>query len=300
MTDHSDDCIALTEQIADWRMDGFDVRIDERIVSRVRLCGGESRNGHRYSDSALREAAGLYDRKPVFLDHAQNLAKPYDRSMRDLAGWITETRFADGEIVGNIRVLDTDAGQTLLALVQSETPAVGMSHVILARKSADGTVVEKIHDVISVDAVVFPATTRGFREGFSPEEEGGEPASEMETVSGELERRLAETQRELERITLERDQFRDRCDELTAEVRRREIECELAAANLTGDLITASLRDRLRSTDDPTARSRLIAEHRQLVLRCRQRVPCSHPRASPNDDQNSVLRRIVHAVKGRY
>lgn len=296
MTHLQDDCIAITEQIADWRLDGFDVRIAERTVSGVRLCGGASKNGHRYSDSALREAAALYDRKPVFLDHAQNLAKPYDRSMRDLAGWITEARFADGEISGEIRVLDTEAGQTLLALMQSETPAVGMSHVILARKSADGQIVEKIHDVISVDAVVFPATTRGFREGFGKEEDC-EPASGGEAVAGELER-VAELEGDLSRIASERDRFRDRCEELTAEIRRFEVERELAAANLTGDLITASLRNGLYMADDAQARSRLIAEHRRFVSCCRQRAPCSRSRASPSDDQPSVLRQIVRAVRG--
>lgn len=297
MTDHQDDCIAITEQITDWRLDGFDVRIDERTVSRVRLCGGESKNGHRYSEIALREAAGLYDRKPVFLDHAPNLAKPYDRSTRDLAGWITDARFADGEISGDIRVIDTEAGQTLLALVQSETPAIGMSHVILARKSADGMVVEQIHEVISVDAVVFPATTRGFRESFLPAAEG-EPVGDAEVAPEDLERQLEELRCELAGLTAERDHLRDQCDALLAEVRQQDVERELAAANLTGELITASLRDRLLSTADAAARKRLIAEHQEFVTRCRRRVPSSRPRASPNDDQRSVLRQIVQAVKG--
>lgn len=297
MTESDLNLVAITEQVADWRGADFEIRLEERVISHVLLSGGSSKNGHRYSELALRDAVGLYDRKPVFLDHAANLAKPYDRSMRDLAGWIVEARYVDGRIQGGIQVLDTEAGRTLLALMSAETPAVGMSHVILARKSTDGTVVEKIHDVISVDAVVFPATTTGFREQFdSPDNLSGEETR----LSMELERQVQELREELDRTIAERDELRERCENYFAESLQRDIDRELAAAKLPDFAITESLRERLRSANTSETRSRLIAEHRQFVLRCQQRAPCSRARvASAETSEDVMTRQLVHAVIGR-
>lgn len=295
MTEHDRDLVAITEHLADWRTDDLEIRVDERIISHILLSGGTSKNGHRYSETALREAAGLYHEKPVFLDHAANIARPFDRSMRDLAGWIAEARYVNGSIEGEIHVLDTEAGRTLLALMSSPTPAVGMSHVILARKNSDGTVVEKIHDVISVDAVVFPATTAGFRE-----QTDGEPASDVETAREATARQLEELRGELDRVIAERDELQRQCDELAAEAVQHDIDHQLVAADLPNEVITTGLRERLRAAPDSQSRSRLIAEHRQLVLHCRQRAPCSRLRSSPGDDRDaSVLRQIVQAVKRR-
>ncbi len=153
-----------TEQVTDWR--GADLEVDcaTRMVRNIVLSGGDSRNGHRYTEQALRDAAGLYVQKPVFLDHAANPARPHERSTRDLVGTIAATRYENGRLRGDVQVLETEAGRTFLALLQGESPAVGMSHVVLAQRGTDPASIERIHDVVSVDAVVFPATTRGFRE----------------------------------------------------------------------------------------------------------------------------------------
>jgi hypothetical protein len=164
MTEQASDILPITEHIADWR--GADLKVDfaGRLVTDVVLSGPVSRNGHRYSAEALQQAAPLYDRKPVFLDHAPNLAKPFERSMRDLVGTVLSPRFEGERIRGDIQVLDTEAGRVFLALIESGNPAVGMSHVVLAQRGRDPQIVERIHDVVSVDAVVFPATTQGLRE----------------------------------------------------------------------------------------------------------------------------------------
>jgi hypothetical protein len=162
--DPAPELVPLTEHIADWR--GPDLRVDfaARLVTDVVLSGPVSRNGHRYSPEALQQAAPLYDRKPVFLDHAPNLARPFERSMRDLVGSVLNPRYEADRIRGDVQVLDTEAGRTFLALIDSGSPAVGMSHVVLAERGRDPLVVARIHDVVSVDAVVFPATTQGLRE----------------------------------------------------------------------------------------------------------------------------------------
>ncbi len=157
----------------------------------VALTGAKSRNGYCYSEQALRGALPLYENKPVFLDHASGTRRPHERSTRDLAGSIVNVRFEENRIRGDIQALETDAGKTLLALAASDSPAVGMSHVVLAQRTADRTSVERIHDVVSVDAVVFPATAATFRES----DEGN--ATARTPLPGSAEELLAQIDRAL-------------------------------------------------------------------------------------------------------
>src|SRR5262249_25742694 len=126
----------LREQVTDWRMHcEFDQ--PARLLRNVALTGRESRNGYRFSGSALRIAASLYDQKPVFLDHADKRAEPAARSTRDLVGSIVNPRFEEGRIRGDVRILDTESGRTFLAIAEGNTPGIGMSHVVLAQRSTD-------------------------------------------------------------------------------------------------------------------------------------------------------------------
>jgi hypothetical protein len=165
----------LREQVADWKaVAEFDQ--SSRVFRNIALSGTDSKNGYRYSEQALRRAARLYDQKPVFLDHAEKPTEAAARSTRDLVGSIVNPRFEEGRLRGDVRVLDTDSGRTFLALAEGNTPGVGMSHVVLAQRSVDGGIVERIEDVISVDVVVRPATTSTFRES----EEGAPERPEVE------------------------------------------------------------------------------------------------------------------------
>ncbi len=167
----------LREQVTDWRVAAeFDQ--STRVLKNVALTGMHSKNGYCYSEQALQRAARLYNQKPVFLDHADKPGEAASRSTRDLVGSIINPRFENERIRGDVRVLDTESGRTFLALAEGNAPGVGMSHVVLAQRSVDGSVVEQIEDVISVDVVVRPATTSTFRESTSPRPE--EPTVEFE------------------------------------------------------------------------------------------------------------------------
>lgn len=131
-----------------------------RTISGVVLCGLVSANGHSYDPEALRRAAPLYDKRPVFLDHGEG--SPHDRSTRDLAGRVRNPRFENDRLYGDIETIDTDSGRTLLGIARANVPNVGMSHVALVQ--AEDDVVTAILEVVSVDAVCFPATTRTFQE----------------------------------------------------------------------------------------------------------------------------------------
>ena len=178
----------LIETIRDWRSPDLQVDSQQRLVTGIALAGRESANGYTYTEAALREAVSLYESRPVFLDHAVAGGRPLARSTRDLVGSVVAPRYEDGRIRADIRVLDTEAGRTFLALAAADTPAVGMSHVVRATRSADLARVESIHEVISVDAVAFPATTRGFREHTTrSSDRPSPPPGSIEAVLPELD-----------------------------------------------------------------------------------------------------------------
>ncbi|QDT47070.1 hypothetical protein Pan258_10970 [Symmachiella dynata] len=156
--------VRVVERIGDWRAAEVVIDLETGIVRNVALAGPDSKNGYRYTDESLRRATVLYADKPVFLDHGRDLSKPQERSTRDLAGQIVNPRFVDGRIRGDIQTLGTEAGRTFLALADSGSGSVGMSHVVLVTQNRERTLVEEIHEVVSVDAVMFPATTSSLSE----------------------------------------------------------------------------------------------------------------------------------------
>lgn len=136
---------------------------ESRTVSNVAFAGPKSLNGYEYTTDSFVEAinSGKYDGRPVFLDHDRE--QPSGRSVRDLIGTTKNARLDAGRVRGDIEVLDTESGRTFLALTETKSN-VGMSHVVSAKRSEDGTRIDHIERVVSVDAVVFPATTTSLSE----------------------------------------------------------------------------------------------------------------------------------------
>lgn len=289
----------LIEHIADWRADTLHVDFAQRLVTNVILSGEVSRNGHHYAPDVLRRAAPLYDRKPVFLDHPPQPARPYQRSTRDLVGSILHPRYEQQRLWGDIQVLDTEAGRTFLALLAANHPTVGMSHVVLVERGSDPAVIERIHEVVSVDAVLFPATTSSLRESLPDTPEG------WETLAEQLAPHLAEHLRQVQSAL---EQARRECTQLQAQLARHEqaearqtrrahIAHELRAAELPAFADTPAFREQLEQIEDATARRRLIAERVALARRCRPVTPTSQARPGPagvGDDAAFVqlLRRV--------
>ena len=286
----------LTEHVSDWR--GGDAAVDAslRLVRNIALTGLQSKNGYRYSEQSLRDAVLLYESKPVFLDHASNLSRPYERSTRDLVGSIASPRYHEGRIRADIQVLDTDAGRTFLALAQTKSPTVGMSHVVLAERSVDQTVVQKIHDVVSVDAVVFPATTSTFQESIDcdPADDGVDTSRHADCESA-----LAELTAQIERVTSERDALRVRLEDIESQQamthRREEIERLLAGSRLPSCAVTELFRSQLLAAE-PAARRALIRE-RQLVLeQLARHGPVSRERSGGDRGPSDAA--VIAAIRG--
>jgi hypothetical protein len=303
----------LIERYADWH-NGAAVEPQQRLVRNVALAGRESKNGYAYSEAALQGAVALYEHKPVFLDHAADKSRPQERSTRDLVGSIVNPRFEAGRIRGDIRVLETESGRTFLALAESDAPGVGMSHVVLAERNGDGAIVEKIHDVISVDAVVGPATTRTFRE--SVDVEGTSKSRRSETgesaVGQELdglgrppygEEEIELLQEQISALKAERDELRMRLDRLEAEAQTRasqaQVERLLAEAQLPDFAVTAPFMEQLATAADDAARRVLIGERSTLVRRAAQSRPNSAERATDQDRRNSNAEFVAAIRAGR-
>ncbi len=275
----STDLHELTERITDWRADELDVDASRRVVRHLALTGTASRNGYAYAPEALREAVPLYENKPVFLDHAASTRRPFERSTRDLAGSIVNVRFDGTRIRGDVVLLDTEAGRIFLALAEARHLPVGMSHVVLARKNADRSRVEKIEEVVSVDAVVYPATTTTLRE--QSECFGEEAHTTLLAERDELRRTLEETREELAAC--------QRRESLSSDVARL-----LAASGLPEFARTELFREQLLSATSPEERRALIEERRALLQR-REGTPSSLSRValdrSPCSD-NAIVEAI--------
>jgi hypothetical protein len=319
----------LTEQVTDWRSD-VTVDFEHRQVKNIVLSGGVSRNGHRYTEEALRDA-------------------------------VTRIR-------GDIDVLDTEAGRTFLALMEGRSPAVGMSHVVLAQRGSNPQIVERIHDVVSVDAVVFPATTNGFHESDQTALPGSWEAL-IEQIDAQLpaavtmiaghehssSRRLAvldgivlvevrqpeETatrryefgwQTEQDRVQLSfrnelaaTETIAERChaatlrlqeqsrhtitalqrvlaevaaerDQLRSHQEKHALDVLMESAGLPAFAVTDAFREQLRSLPDGEPRRRCIAERADFIRRYQPRPISSTPRSAPNIAADTAF---VRAIRGQ-
>jgi hypothetical protein len=291
----------LAERLADWHAD-LAVDAAARLVKNVALTGCDSRNGYRYADAALRSALPLYDQKPVFLDHAADRARPLDRSTRDLVGTIINPRFEAGRIRGDIRVLDTDSGRTFLALTTSNAPGVGMSHVVLARRSADGAVVESIEDVVSVDAVINPATTTTFRESTASQGDSwlrtDLPASDPTPESNELSLARSQVAALSAELATLRDELASLATQREQEVHSQRMDALILESHLPDYALTPHFRQLLAAAPDDSARRSLIQERLDLLHRAARHPPHSTLRRT-RDTPATTTAAFLAAVKRR-
>ncbi len=303
----------LVEHVADWHARS-QVDRTNRLVRNIALTGGTSKNGYRYTEQALKDAVSLYEQRPVFLDHAADKSRPQERSTRDLVGSIVNPRWESGRIRGDIRVLDTDSGRTFLALADSDAPGVGMSHVVLAERGKTDGAVARIHDVVSVDAVVFPATTTTFRESVGasesetnaataacnhdsadtppPRRQPSQPDAAFsshglnESQKADIAGGSDSLEQRLQQLLTERDELLALLHE--ERQRRTAADQEQAIAELLNETglpdfaVTETFRRQLSAADDALRRE-LLQERQQLVEAARRRPPLSRERAAPSD-----------------
>lgn len=145
---------------------------DKGFIYGVTLLGPVSKNGRRYTESARKKAAQLYEGKPVNFDHADEPGGP--RKFLDRGGWIEHAYVdpADGKVKGDIGVLLTSAGGPMLLEIADRKPSLcGFSHDVEGQLEMGRDGIQEVVDiteVTSVDAVDRPATTKTIFESETP------------------------------------------------------------------------------------------------------------------------------------
>jgi hypothetical protein len=140
----------------------LEATLDNDVLKDVLFLGFKSTNNREYSADALKEAVGLYDAKPIYIDHSST-----ERKLSERFGTSENARFTDKGIVGDIKVLTS---HPLFSVIKESydkrTPSIGISqNAVGTGEVRDGTmIVNKIVKVISLDLVSNAASVRNLRE----------------------------------------------------------------------------------------------------------------------------------------
>ena len=312
------------------------LRVDRAagIIRGVKLLGLVSRNGRRYREDALVEAAGLYEGAKVNINHPKG--HPLSpRDYQDRLGVIRRVQFRAGDgLFGDLHFNPKHALSEQLVWDSEHAPQnVGLSHNVLARvaRSGEDTVVEAITKVQSIDLVADPATTLGLFEQTNGHAIRSDGVGDLTATGWE---QLTLEQLELHRPDLlkellqgresELQELRGRLDELsareaTAQRRRRiaELFTEHGLPMPSGSTANGSqivseqfMQSLMTATDDKSLR-RLVRERAELVqaagswlAECNRnvRLPRSRGQALPTIATSRNCQsaaEFVAAVRGR-
>jgi hypothetical protein len=271
------------------------LRVDREagVLRSVKLLGLSSSNGRRYLESALREAALLYEGAKVNVNHAK--AGPLaPREYQDRLGVIRGVKFREGEgLFGDLHYNPKHALAEQLVWDAEHAPQnVGVSHNVVAHTTRQGgaTIIERIEHVQSVDLVADPATTRGLFECQVPSAECG-----MKAANGPELQSAAESDGSSE---LRGSQF-----EFLARGRRI---CELLAEHnlpLPGAeeasercITSDSFVDALWQAEDDAALVRQVQDRAALVEAARTWGHAEHDATPPTSrDQFTAVLTSLHA-----
>lgn len=142
------------------------VNRESGTISGVKLLGAESKNGRRYSEKAMKSASRLYVGAKNFIDHDR---ESEERGLADWASIITEAHVESDGVFGTLKLRKQSPHYAPL-MEAAEDPdfhkAFGMSHVAEGSTKLDGSteLVEDVTEVLSVDFVTSPATTKALSE----------------------------------------------------------------------------------------------------------------------------------------
>ena len=178
------------------------------LLKDVLLCGNQSKNGYNIPSRAFGSESNtkaLYEGKPVFFNHA-----PGSNGVLDTAGVVVNVRLKDGKPRGDLETADWEMGQKLIKIlnskkIQESGLKLGMSHVARYRFDDDRTSVEEVVEVLSVDVVHNPATTKTFKEHKTEESPMAEKPDAVDLLTKQLET-AQDTIKKLETASAEQTQ----------------------------------------------------------------------------------------------
>lgn len=206
-------CQKLTSEL-ELNLESVEVDSESRVIKNVLLCGNESKNGYKYPASCFKNqehVVSLYEGKAVCIDHSD---KPLNRKIRDVAGFIQNVRLVDGKPFGDIAIESAiDCGVDLLTLAKNKRKNIGMSHVAMCKMSKDRQTVECIEQVVTVDVVFSPATTKTFFE-----QDQGMELEQLKSENDVLKGRVAVLESDLSKATATAETLKSENTSLLGEV----------------------------------------------------------------------------------
>ena len=149
-------------------------RVDREagVIHEVKILGRESKNGRTYSETALDQAAALYEGLGVNIDHPDRNAAAAERRVADGFGHLRNVKKTADGVYGDLVYLKSHALAEQVCETAERMPRqLGLSHnaegYIVTRSGK--TIVEGIERIRSVDVVRSPATNRGLFESIQNE-----------------------------------------------------------------------------------------------------------------------------------
>jgi len=150
---------------------------------------GEAKgHGITFAAPVLQSAVGLYEAKPVFIDHAGLFEAP---SVRNLAGTLQGARWNEQEKGIEARLKPSGPAADVLLSIRDAAKsdpaimqAVGFSTVLNVKLDAKGNVTKIIH-VKSVDVVIDPARGGKFLSAFNSGQKGDNMTDQIPNQSAE-------------------------------------------------------------------------------------------------------------------
>lgn len=160
--------IRRTVEVLEYAQSGKAHKVDRDtgVIHDVKILGRVSRNGPRYSPSAITGGRDLYEGASIFLNHPRGRPDE-ERKMEDQFGWLERVHESPDGIYGDLHYVKSHPMAGPVAELAERRPdKFGLSHNAVCSESTRGTdrVYESINRVRSVDLVCSPATTRGIFE----------------------------------------------------------------------------------------------------------------------------------------
>lgn len=144
---------------------------DAGVIRGVKILGRVSRNGREYSETALREAAAIYEGLGVNTNHPNRATPNISRTVEEGIGWLENVTVKPDGVYGDFNVIKSHhMANSLFEVAERKPDRFGLSH------NASGDVVERggkplvesIKSVRSVDLVQNPATVNSLFESEDP------------------------------------------------------------------------------------------------------------------------------------
>lgn len=155
----------LTERI-NAPLAGGRVNREAGTIGDVLICGFESANGRDYPVAVFQRDYRKYEGKAVNIDHGK------DETVERRFGWFSDVRVDEsGKPRGTLNCLKTHPLFNRVMEAAERNPAMfGFSHVADCTTRYEGgrEIIESINEVVSIDLVANPATTKSLFEGKQP------------------------------------------------------------------------------------------------------------------------------------